>query len=159
MRYVSFGHSMDIRLNVRYRLHSKKVSQYITFEYFRRHCFAVENRLGYQWFAQAWRELRSSEMIKRLPVKAFPMCNLLCHSALSLMFRSPVGDLTVLLHCQDWWVEEDQYHHLRELTLEQYLISHLEHFELAFFLHTRQVESAKMSRARLRTPIKSQRRT
>ena len=83
MRYVSFGHSMDIRLNVRYRLHSKKVSQYITFEYFRRHCFAVENRLGYQWFAQAWRELRPSEMIKRLPVKAFPMCNLLCHSALS----------------------------------------------------------------------------
>jgi len=131
----------------------------ITFEYLRWHCFAVENRLGYQWFAQVWRELRPSKMIKRLPVKSFPMCNLLCHSALSFMFRSPVGDLTVLLHCQDWWVEEDQYHHLRELTLEQYLISHLEHLELAFFLHTRQVESAKMSRARLRTPIKSQRRT
>ena len=150
---------MDIRLNVRYKLHSEHVSQYITFEYLRRHCFAIENRLGYQWFAQARRELRPSEIIKWLPVKAFPMCNLLCHSALSFMFRFPVGNLTVLLHCQDWWVEKDQYHHLRELTLEQYLMSHLEHFEFAFFLHTRQVESAKMSRARLRTPIKSQRRT
>jgi len=85
---------MDIRLNVRYRLHSEQVSQYIKFEYLRRHCFAVENRLvctGLKRVKAFWNDQTTSSQSFSNVQSAVPHRTLVYVSVSSRRFDSPTA--------------------------------------------------------------------